>query len=273
MKHTMRFLTMTAVLTFLAATVVYSQSQSQPRTRLSPRARARAGGQQGQMMPPQMGQMGQPDFISRMAERNARHMQEMQQDIEEMQRLAEESRNRAIQQALRASDEQWRQLKPKLDRIQRLRDEAEVAVEPGSMGGNGSFQMSGNGGGFQGQGFMFGGGFGGSSGGGMGGGTGPIDILDPNGSPAPTGNNTWSSFSSSGSKSIMEMSEGEALCQELQHLLQGQSVPSAEVSQKVAALRRIRVQARENLAKARQELRASIHPNQEPALIVMGYLD
>jgi hypothetical protein len=71
----------------------------------------------------------------------------------------------------------------------------------------------------------------------------------------------------------MEMSEGEAICQDLQRLLQGQSVPSAEVAQKVAALRRFRMQARDNLAKARQELRTLISPDQEPGLILMGYLD
>ncbi len=76
-----------------------------------------------------------------------------------------------------------------------------------------------------------------------------------------------------GSRSVMEMSEGEAICQDLQRLLQGQSVPSAEVRRKWRRLRRFRMQARDNLAKARQELRALITPDQEPALILMGYLD
>ena len=64
------------------------------------------------------------------------------------------------------------------------------------------------------------------------------------------------------------------ICQDLQQLLQGQSAAAATVSQKVAALRRVRAaRPRDNLAKARQELRTMITPNQEPGLIVMGYLD
>jgi hypothetical protein len=215
-----------------------------------------------------------------MAERNMQHMQEMQRDIEEMQRQAEENKNRAIQQTVGASDEQWRRLKPKLERIQQLRAEAQVAIEPGSMGGNGNFQSfsfgNGSGGGMGG----FGGGFAGFSGSGVGGPGGPggnfapVDILDSNSPSAnPTPNSNSMGSWTTGPKSITEMSEGETICQDLQQSLQGQSVPAATIAQKVAALRRVRAQARDNLAKARQELRTMIAPNQEPGLILMGYLD
>lgn len=100
----------------------------------------------------------------------------------------------------------------------------------------------------------------------------PVDVLDSN-SPAGSQTNNWSSTWTAGPRSVMEMTEGEILCQELQQLLQGQSVPNAEVAQKVAALRQVRARARENLAKARQTLRGLMLPQQEPALIVMGYLD
>jgi hypothetical protein len=252
------------VVVLMAATVVFSQT----RARTSPRPRTRAEVQQDQMM--MSPQMGQPDFARRMAERHARTMQEMQQDMEQMQRWAEESRNRSIQQALRASDDQWRQIKPKLDRIERLKAEAEVATAPGGMPGPTTQQFS-MGGPVQGQGFMMGGSFGGGFGGG-GGNPGRVDIMDPNGSAAAEAEN-WGGSWSSNSRSIMEMTEGEALCQDLQHLLQSQNAPSAEVLQKVEALRRVRARAREDLAKARLELRTLTAPQQEPALIVMGYLD
>ncbi|MBP7053675.1 MAG: hypothetical protein KBE65_21915 [Phycisphaerae bacterium] len=174
-----------------------------------------------------------------------------------MQRMAEENRNRAIQQAVRASDEQWRRIKPKLDRIERLKAEGEVSAGPNSDSGSGNFQ---------GQGFMFGG----MSGGGGGGG-GAAFGSGPGGTGSP--GNTWSKTWTMGPKDSMEMTPGEALCQELNHMLLGESVPSAEIAVKVAALRQLRAQARQDLALARQELRTMIHPNQEPALVVMGYLD
>jgi TolA-binding protein len=243
-RQTKRSCTIAAAVLLLAVAVAYSQQQTRP----APRIRDR---QQGQMM---SSQMGQPDFAQQMAERNARRMQEMQEEMEQMQRQAQESRNRSIQQALRATDEQWRRLKPQLDRIERLRTEANVAADLGSGGP----------GGFQGQMFTFGSGDAGGFGGGgmmMGGGS-------------PDGQTTnWSRTWSVGSKSRMEMTEGEILCEEIQHLLQGASVPGAEIAQKVTALRKIRAQARDDLAKARMGLRKLMLPHQEPALIVMGYLD
>lgn len=252
MKHATYLYTMGAVLVSLVVAAAYSQSQTQN----APRVRSRSDWRQNGTMPPQA---GQPDFARRMADRHARNMQEMRQDIERMQHWAEESRNRAIQQALRAPDDQWRQLKPKLDRIECLKAEAEVALDPGSAGGNA---------GFQGQAFTFGGGFAGGSGAGFGsaGGT------HPNGA-ADARSNAWGRSWTLGPKSAMEMTEGEVLCEELRHLLQGESVPPAQIAQKIAALRQIRAQARDELAKARQELRGLLVSHQEPVLIVMGYLD
>jgi TolA-binding protein len=248
MKHRMGLSAIVAVLISLAVATAYSQSQTQSGSRM----RSRSEWQQSQANP-SLG--GQPDFGQRMMERHALQMQEMQQEIEEMQRQAEASRNLAIQQSLRASDEQWCRIKPKLDRIEKLKAEAEVSAGPNSAGGNGNFQ---------GQGFMFGGGStGGGSGMAFGSGTGGM------GSPG----NSWSNSWTTGPKNPMEMTPGESLCQELNHMLLGESVPAAEIAVKVAALRQLRAQARQDLVQARQELRGMIHPNQEPALVVMGYLD
>ncbi len=241
--------TIVAVSMSLAATVVYSQS----RPRSSARTQSRSEWQQGQGM---SSQAGQPDFVRRMQERHARQMQEMQQDMEEMQRWAEENRNRAIQQTLRATDDQWRQLKPKLDRIERLKAEAEVSAGPGSAGGNGNFQ---------GQGFMFAG----VSAGGAGAAFGDAGGMDSSGAPSDNWSNSWTT----GPKNQMEMTEGETLCQELHHLLRGESVSALQIAEKVAALRKVRAKAREDLARTRQELCGLMLPHQEPALIVMGYLD
>lgn len=264
LKRTMWSCAIVTAMTCAAATA--ASSQSRPR---STRSTVRTQSQQSQT---RSFQTGQPDMAQRMIEQHMQQMQEMQRNMEEMQRQAEENKNRAIQQAVRASDEQWRRIKPKLDRIVQLKADAEVAASP--AGGNGNFQVqtfnSGNGAG----GMMFGGM---SSGGFAGpGGTGaPVDILDgntPSGSLNPNPTSTGTVWTSS-PRSVMEMSEGEAICQDLQRLLQDQSGPSAQVAQKVAALRRVRMQARDNLARARQELRTLITPDQEPSLILMGYLD
>lgn len=264
LKQTMWSCVIVTVLTCMAATA--ASSQSRPR---STRPTVRTQSQQSQT---RSFQTGQPDMAQRMVEQHMQQMQEMQRNMEQMQRQAEENKNRAIQQAVRASDEQWRRIKPKLERILQLKADAEVGISPAA--GNGNFQMQtfnfGNGAG----GMMFGGMSGGGSSSSAGNGA-PVDILDSNSPPAMANSNpawtqpTWTT----GSRSVMEMSEGEAICQDLQQLLQSQSVPSAEVAQKVAALRRVRTQARDNLARARQELRTLITPDQEPALILMGYLD
>lgn len=272
-RQALRSCAIAGVLMCLTADVLFSQVQPRSATQ-PPTRRQRQQDQTLSIQSGQSGQSGQPDFARRMAERHMRQMQEMQRDMEEMQRQAEENKNRALQQAVGASDEQWRRLKPKLERILQLKAESEVSLRPDS-GDGGNFQSvrfgnpsgGGMGGGFMS--FGGGGGFGGPPGN-----FAPVDILDSN---TPAGRSTPGSSSmgswTTNSKSVTEMSEGEVLCQELQQLLQGQNVPPAAISQKVASLRRVRAQARDNLAKARQELRTMVAPNQEPALIMMGYLD
>jgi TolA-binding protein len=193
------------------------------------------------------------DFQRRMAE----HQRDFQQRMDEMQRRAQESRSQNIRDLLRATDEQWQQLKPKLDRIERLKGEANVALEPGSVGSTS---------GFQGRGRAFGGGS--MSGGGWAGGFGSGGM-----GPGQSQFRTWSWGSPSGSKSPMEMTPGEVLCDELQRLLTSPSASAAEITQKIQALRRIRTKAGEDLAAARKELRASISQSQEAPLVLMGYFD
>jgi len=187
---------------------------------------------------------GQADFQQRMAD--------MQRRMAEMQRRAQESRNLAIRQALRATDQQWSQLKPRLERIERLKAEADVSIDPGSFGGGPTF-VGGQ--------TTFGGGWaGGFSGGGM-------------ASPGRNWSQSWSTGSPSTGKAPGERTRGDALCEELMGLLQGPSPSAAEVAGKVQALRRVREQARRQLAQERQSLRTLINPRQEAMLIVMGYLD
>ncbi len=189
-----------------------------------------------------------PQQIVDIVKRGEAQMQEMQRRWEETQRQAKEARNRAIQESLHATDEQWRQLKPKLDRIERLKTEANVAVDLHSFG---TPVRSQGGGAASGGGSSSGSGAQGQSGG-------------------PSGGVGWGP---SGPKSPMEMTPGEVLCDDLGRLLQDPSAPASAVAQKVESLRKIRTQARADLAKARTELRAQTTLQQEPVLVAMGYLD
>jgi uncharacterized membrane protein len=200
-----------------------------------------------------------PPLMVELFQRHEAQMQEMRRRWEETRRQAEAARNRAIQESLHATDEQWRRLKPKLDRIDRLKTEASVAVDLSSFGTPP---------GFQGGGTMFGSTWGGGSaaaGSGSGFGSGP--------QAQSRGQSKSFDWGNTGPKSPMEMTPGEVLCDELGRLLQDPGAPASEVAQKVESLRKIRMQAREDLAKARSELRAQILLPQEPVLIAMGYLD
>jgi hypothetical protein len=244
-----------AVIAFLAA-VAYSQVR-QPRVRASrqtlqpPGPVTQPGPVDSNMTPQQRFALQQQGFQQQMAQ--------MQRQMEEMQRQAEEARNNRIRQMLNATDEQWPRIKQKLDLIDRLKSEANVAIDldaASGMSGGGTFQSTGTG---------FVGGFGGgwTSGGGT---------MGSSGQPQ-----TWSQFKTWGTPSGRQRSatpsDGEVLCDQLLRDLQTPGTPSSEIGPRIAALRKIRTQARDQLARARQDLRALIAPAQEPALIALGYLD
>jgi len=86
---------------------------------------------------------------------------------------------------------------------------------------------------------------------------------------------TWSKTWGSGSnrRNSGNPSDGEVLCEQLLRDLQKPGTPPSDIVQRVAALRKIRTSAQEQLAQARKDLRGLIAPAQEPALVAMGYLE
>ena len=94
--------------------------------------------------------------------------------------------------------------------------------------------------------------------------------MDSSGTPQ-TWSRTWGTGSNR--RDPANPSDGEVLCEQLLRDLQTPGTPPADIAQRVAALRKIRAQAREQLAQARKDLRSLIIPAQEPALVAMGYLD
>ena len=129
--------------------------------------------------------------------------------------------------------------------------------------------MSGGTSGFQGNAFSFGGGFAGGAAGGGG-----FGAMGGSGQPGQN----WSQFKSwswppaAGSTSG-EMTDGQAICAQLQDLMREPGAFPEEVAQKVAALRQIRQAARQRLAQVRKALRETLARPQETPLVAMGYLD
>jgi len=186
----------------------------------------------------------------------------MQAETERMQREAEEDRNKAIRQMLNATDEQWQRIKPQLDRIQQLDAQARVSAGPGSSGGPARATRR--------------------------------AARSRPGRRRKLGSRrrrlgewrrklggrrrkwrhglVWPS-KTPGQSLTSGSRDAQVLCNQLLRDLQTPGAPPDDIAQRVAALRKIRTQAQADLALARKDLRALVTPQQEPALIVMGYLD
>ena len=75
---------------------------------------------------------------------------------------------------------------------------------------------------------------------------------------------------------VLGMATGSAplgLYQELVRLLRSGRAQPAQITEKVARIRRIRATIQRQSAQAKQELRQVVTPRQEATLILMGYLD
>ncbi len=182
-------------------------------------------------------------------------MQDMQRQFQQMQAQAQASREANIRQTLGANDSQWTQIKPRLDRIDRLKAEVNASLAPGgSFNGGSNFVSTTTPDGSASAGGWVGGGF----------------TMSGSGSPNGTRFQSWSSTPSGSS---VEATKTGSLCQQLNNLLQAANVPPAQVSQTVAALRKAREQAQQELNRERKALRSLVNFRQEATLIVMGYLD
>ena len=197
---------------------------------------------------------GPADMQQRMQEMQSRIFG-MQSQFQDMQRTIQESNDGAIRETLRVTDPQWARIKPRIDRIERLKIEVNASVEPGSYSG-GPTVVSGGG--------DFAGGWSGG--------------FTTFGSSGP--GQSWSrteTFGPGGSRSTRssdgEPTQAEVLCEELYSLIQTPGAAPAQVAQKVAALRQAKQRAASQLQRERTQLRALVNPQQEAALIAMGYLD
>jgi len=170
---------------------------------------------------------------------------------EKQRRIAEEQEAQAMKEALEADEQQWKVIEPKLRKVKACREQAFVGIglpfqssftgftsAPGQTGGQ---NFGGWAGGFQYQ---------------TGGGRGAV-----------------AHSSSPWKDSGRPPTEGERICDELFDLLQDRNSQPEEIRQKMDALRRARVKAGKQLAKAQQELREVLTFRQQARLVLMGWLD
>jgi len=184
----------------------------------------------------------------------------------------------SMKEALRATEEQWKAIKPTLDKVRVLMSRANVSIQImrtgigyGSMSGGSVVVNKGSG---RGSGSMsgYGSGYGFSdSGGGVRGGT--VQKRGSAGGSSSRSPISWRWFRPSQHKGFENLNEGEKICEELFKLLEDKNSELEEIRQKMEALQKFRQEAKKELAIAQQELRQLVTPHQEAALVMMQLLD
>ncbi len=222
-------------------------------------------------------------------ERVAKQMMEFKQRAKDMHDGRDERRNQFIKQILEVTQQQWKGIEPKINKIYFLRNQSSISMGSVGVGVGYSGASGGGSGGSVTQGGM--GGFGGGSssgyrigsrsGGGSGGG-----YRTGGSSGGSSGGYVMGGSSGSGSRGSAQfwagppwrladrpLTEGEKACEELSELLQDKNSDPEKIRQKMVALRQAREKARNQLAKVRQELREILNSRQEANLVLLEVLD
>ena len=287
----------------VSQTLCQTQGPAQPRGRPDPR-------QSQQLFQEQR----KKDFEKRVAEnkeRQDRWMADRQKEFKDRANGKDERRNELIRQTLELTEEQWKVIEPKINKVYFLGDQAGIKIE--FSGGGGGYGGGGTGisgtspagrtlstgtGADSGRKAQSSGGGSASSGAGPGSGT----SANPAGGTTSTraGKDGWQTVQSSTSSSAIsggggsgsagsgggqvwsgplwrladrELTEGERTCEELQKLLDDKNSKQEDIDQKIEALRRARENAAKELTKARQELREVLTARQQARLVLTGLLD
>ncbi|MFB0552027.1 MAG: hypothetical protein ACETWQ_01830 [Phycisphaerae bacterium] len=175
------------------------------------------------------------------------------------------SEKELMKQILRATEEQWKAIEPKFNKVREFRSLANVSIElmcygvgGGSMSGSSVDVNKGVG---RGSGYGFGG-------------TGTLSGGQKRGSAGGSLiHYSWEWVRPSRHKGFENLNEGEKICEELFRLLEDKNSELEQIRQKMEALRKFRQEAKKELAIAQQELRQLVTPHQEAALVMMQLLD
>ncbi|MFC1634018.1 hypothetical protein ACFL5Z_04190 [Planctomycetota bacterium] len=197
-----------------------------------------------------------------------RHKQQLEQL--KKQRGFSTSEKESMEQVLRATEEQWKAIKPKLNKVRKLKGRADVSIRlmSSSVGG-----MSGVIGGSS-VGVKKGVGRGSMSGLGSNVELGEGETVQKQGSTdGSTSRSFWRWSRPSRHRGFENLNEGEKICEELFRLLEDRNSELEEIRQKMEALQKFRQETKKELAIAQKELRQLVTPRQEAALVMMQLLD
>ena len=173
----------------------------------------------------------------RSQQRQLQNKKEIEQQRKQSRIESEKRTAESMRQALRATERQWKSIKPRLDKVKYLSKQAKVSMTPGYYR-----RSRGSGG--------------------------------PNNQQSvPRVEEGWKWSKAWGKKAPGELSEGERTCEELLELLEDKGSKQEEIEQKVEALREVRKEAGKQLAQAQQELRKVLTFRQEATLVLMQYLN
>jgi len=234
-------------------------------------------------------------------ERVAKQMMEFKQRAKDRHDGRDERRNQFLKQTLEVTEEQWKVIEPKINRIHFFRNQSSISMGfGGAMGGYGG-GSGGSSGGSVTRGAM--GGYGDGSGGGSNagykaGGRSGSGSMSGYGGGSSSGYRTGSrsggssggyvmgGSSGSGSSGSVQswagptwrlvdrpLTDGEKACEELSELLQDKNSDPEKIRQKMVALRQAREKAGNQLAKVRQELREILNSLQEAKLVLLDVLN
>jgi len=213
----------------LLITLFASRTLSQTRIRESSRevVKPESWTQQWQRMHEQRRQQWQMQ--------NKKRIEQLQkQSRRESAKRADES----MKQALRATEQQWKVIKPRLDRVKCLSKQARVSITPQSYKRSRNF------------------------------GSGPN-----NRQTAPKVEEGWKWSKAWDKKAPAELTEGERICEELLELLEDKGSKQEEIEHKIEALCEVRKNDTKQLVKAQQELHDVLTFRQEATLVLMRLLD
>jgi hypothetical protein len=186
-------------------------------------------------------------------------MKEREQNREQRQIESKKLQEEAIKQALGATDEQWRVIKPRLEKVQNLTRQSDLSISlliSGSSSGSGKSSTRNQRG----------------TGGSGGGGSARNTPSKPNTKETYSSQYGWKWYKPWDSKTPGKLTKGERLSEEILELIEDKNSRPEEIEQKMETLRTIKQEAQKQLAIARQELLEVLTYRQEVALIIMRRL-
>lgn len=161
------------------------------------------------------------------------------------------------------TEQQWKVLKPKLDKITDIWERGKAYIRPKY------YQRSSSS-------YTYSGGFADSS---VGLEDGKANVIEQwetpkqdNPQPVTKFEEGWEWERSFEGKAPNELTEIERICEELLELLEDENSTREEIENKVKALQKIRLQTKEQVAKAQQEVKKELNLRQEAMLVLMLHL-